>query len=117
MREEGGSKKLNSLHSSRSSRHALPATISHALLVTLRQSRSTSHATPVEETHVNRPACVLLLALLLAPVAAPAAAADAWPQKPIRFIVPFVPGGATDLLARYLGEKLTEALGVSVIID
>ncbi len=63
-----------------------------------------------------RPARVPLLALLLV-AAAPATAADAWPQKPIRFIVPFVPGGASDLLARYVGEKLTEALGVSVIID
>src|SRR5688572_29456606 len=66
---------------------------------------------------MNRLARALLLAILLALAAAPAAAADAWPQKPIRFIVPFVPGGATDLLARYLGEKLTEALGATVIID
>src|SRR6185295_19279790 len=43
--------------------------------------------------------------------------ADAWPQKPIRIIVPFVPGGATDLLARYLAEKLAEGLAVSVIVD
>ena len=64
-----------------------------------------------------RPARVPLLSLLLALAAAPATAADAWPQKPIRFVVPYVPGGASDLLARYVGEKLTEALGVSVIID
>lgn len=58
-----------------------------------------------------------LAALLLALSALPAFAADPYPQKPIRFIVPFVPGGGTDLLARYLAEKLTETLGVSVLVD
>jgi tripartite-type tricarboxylate transporter receptor subunit TctC len=47
----------------------------------------------------------------------PAAAADAYPQKPIRLVVPFSPGGGTDLLARAVSDRLTEVLGVSVIID
>src|SRR5262245_59197595 len=59
-------------------------------------------------------AALLAVALVLS---APCMAADQWPQKPIRFIVPFVPGGGTDLLARYLAEKLTETLGVSVVVD
>jgi tripartite-type tricarboxylate transporter receptor subunit TctC len=43
--------------------------------------------------------------------------AQAWPQKPVRFVVPFAPGGATDIAARMLGEKLTQLWGQSVIIE
>jgi tripartite-type tricarboxylate transporter receptor subunit TctC len=46
-----------------------------------------------------------------------AAAAGKFPTKPIRLIVPFPPGGTTDLLARVIGKKLTEATGQQVIID
>jgi len=45
------------------------------------------------------------------------AAAQEFPQKSIRFIVPFPPGGATDGLARILGEKMTEAWKQQVVID
>lgn len=45
------------------------------------------------------------------------ATAQSWPQKPVRFIVPFAPGGATDIAARMLGEKLTQMWGQSVIIE
>lgn len=40
-----------------------------------------------------------------------------YPNKPIRWIVPFPPGGSNDILARYLGIKLTERLGQQVVID
>ena len=40
-----------------------------------------------------------------------------YPTKPIRAIVGFVPGGATDIMARTLGQKLTEALGQQIIVD
>ena len=47
----------------------------------------------------------------------PALAQTAYPARPIRVIVPFAPGGASDLLPRMLGQKLTEAWGQQVIID
>ncbi len=51
-------------------------------------------------------------------IAAPAAMADdAYPNKPIRIIVPFTPGGSPDILARAVGQKITEATGVSVVVE
>ena len=45
------------------------------------------------------------------------AQAQSWPQKSVRFIVPFPPGGATDISARLLGQKLTEIWGQTVVIE
>jgi len=45
------------------------------------------------------------------------ALAQAYPNKPIRLIVPFPPGGGNDVIARIVGTKLTERLGQSVVID
>jgi tripartite-type tricarboxylate transporter receptor subunit TctC len=56
----------------------------------------------------------LSLALL---VAGPAVAAAPYPERPIRLIVPFPPGGGTDGLSRILAPKLTEFLGQQVLID
>ena len=50
-------------------------------------------------------------------IAAPALAADWAPTKPVRFIVGFPPGGATDLVARILQPKLAASLGSQVIVD
>ena len=44
-------------------------------------------------------------------------AAEEYPVRPIRFIVPFPPGGSNDIMARLTGVHLTERLGKSVIID
>jgi tripartite-type tricarboxylate transporter receptor subunit TctC len=58
-----------------------------------------------------------LVVFLAFALAALQASAQAWPQKPVRFIVPFPPGGATDISARLLGEKLSEIWGQQVIIE
>jgi len=55
--------------------------------------------------------------LLCAALAAGAAQAQDYPNKPIRAIVPFVAGGPTDIMARALGQKLTVAFGKQIIID
>ncbi len=57
----------------------------------------------------------VLAALAAAPILAQAQAP--WPSKPIRYIVPFAPGGTTDILARVVGEKLGMALGQTIVID
>lgn len=46
-----------------------------------------------------------------------ASAADAWPSRPIRMVIPFAPGGTTDLLGRLVAEGLTKSLGQSVIVE
>ena len=58
-----------------------------------------------------------VLAIALAAFFAASAYGQAWPQKPVRFIVPFAPGGATDIAARLLGEKLTQIWGQQVIVE
>jgi tripartite-type tricarboxylate transporter receptor subunit TctC len=58
----------------------------------------------------------LLFAAIAFAVAA-CAQAQAWPSKPIRYIVPFAAAGTTDLLGRMIGAKLSEALGVPVVVE
>lgn len=65
---------------------------------------------------MNRSASVLLAAGLLTANVSPALA-QAYPTKPVHLIVPFAPGGFTDVVARILGQKLSLALGQQFIVE
>ena len=58
-----------------------------------------------------------VLALLVCAGSAPVWAQAAWPQKPIRIVVPFAPGGNTDSIARVMAERFTQSLGQAVVVD
>src|ERR1700710_2517312 len=45
------------------------------------------------------------------------ALAQCWPNRPIRMIVPYTPGGYTDLMARLVGQKISDALGQPIIFE
>jgi len=57
------------------------------------------------------------LAMLLASMVCTSAFAQTYPDRPIRFIVPFPPGGTTDIMARPIGQKLGDFLGQPVLLD
>src|SRR5688500_18363237 len=57
-----------------------------------------------------------LIALLLT-LTLPLAHAQGWPNRPIRMLVGFPPGGSTDLAARALGDKLSQALGQPIVVE
>ncbi|HSI56670.1 MAG TPA: tripartite tricarboxylate transporter substrate binding protein [Ideonella sp.] len=59
------------------------------------------------------PAAATVAALVLAG----GAQAQTWPDKPIRLVVPYAPGGSTDLIARYVAEPLGRVLGQTIIVD
>src|SRR5258708_39037435 len=56
-------------------------------------------------------------ALLIGGMVLAAAQAEPWPSRPIRWIVPYPPGGGTDLVSRAVGAKLSEYLGQPIVID
>ncbi|HET6263765.1 MAG TPA: tripartite tricarboxylate transporter substrate-binding protein, partial [Usitatibacter sp.] len=58
-----------------------------------------------------------IAAALLAVLLPAAAGAQSWPTKPVKMIVPFAAGGATDVVARLLAQKLTEEWGQSVVVE
>lgn len=57
---------------------------------------------------------VILVALLFSTAAH---AQNVWPQRPVRLVVPFAPGGATDIITRLLAEEMTRNIGQSVIVE
>lgn len=62
-------------------------------------------------------ATTLMSALAAGTLGTPALAQEAWPSKTIRFVVPYPPGGPTDLMARLLQGELAKRLGVTVVVD
>jgi tripartite-type tricarboxylate transporter receptor subunit TctC len=60
---------------------------------------------------------LLAAAVLALPLAGGSAFAQSWPDKPIRIVVGFAPGGFTDVLGRLIGQKLSERLGQPVVVD
>jgi len=58
-----------------------------------------------------------LAAIALFALTAVAARGDTFPSRPIRIVVPFAAGGATDLIARVVGQKLTESMGQAVVVE
>src|SRR5688500_14772920 len=64
-----------------------------------------------------KPGCSVWLLCLICGFAWLAPAQAQYPNKPIRFILPFPPGGGTDTMGRAIGTRLGEALGQQIIID
>ena len=58
-----------------------------------------------------------LIAILCAACAAPVMAAERYPERPIRLIAPYPPGGGVDLNARILAELLGPVLGQTILVD
>jgi tripartite-type tricarboxylate transporter receptor subunit TctC len=65
----------------------------------------------------RRTALAVIAALCAFAFALPAPAQQAWPSKPIKIIVPYPPGGTSDILARSVGQKLSEQYGQPVVIE
>src|SRR5829696_3299848 len=65
----------------------------------------------------SRVTAALLVFMSLTAAAVHAAQPGDWPARPVRFIVPFPPGGTVDPLARLLGTRLSAALGQQFVVD
>ncbi len=61
--------------------------------------------------------CALLCVLLLAVGTGDAAAQAKYPSRPIRLLIPFAPGGGVDVVARIVGQKISEAIGQPILIE
>jgi tripartite-type tricarboxylate transporter receptor subunit TctC len=66
---------------------------------------------------MNRRDVVVAIGLVTGLVALPALSQSAWPNKPVRIVVPFAAGGTTDILARAIAPELSKAFGQQFIVD
>ncbi len=73
--------------------------------------------TSISSARLARWLCGTAAALATLAGMAPAAAQDKWPSKPIRIIVPYPPGGSSDIIARAISQPLSEALKQTVVVE
>jgi len=86
--------------------------------------RETARAAPVSPASaaiargvVLRPAAILAAAGFALAAASAVHAQPTWPARPLRLLIPYTPGGSTDLLARAVGARLGEGIGQPVVFD
>src|SRR5256885_12061129 len=66
---------------------------------------------------MNRAGLIIIAAIFLAFGAETAAAQEKFPSKPVKMLVPYAPGGATDIVARIVGEQMRQILGQSFVVE
>src|SRR4030081_2924032 len=88
--------------------------------ITLRGTATNKHrrrAGPIWEDGMKRALLAMVSAACLALGGASGQAQDKYPTKPVKILVPYAPGGATDIVARIIGEQLRIILGQSFVVD
>lgn len=68
-------------------------------------------------SHLSSFSAAIAIGVAAAAVSAPAHAQQKYPSKPVRIVVPFTPGGTSDVLARIIGSKMSEGFGQPIVIE